>query len=260
MAWNTLILEKKDNRIAELRLNRPKSLNALNDDVFLELYQLLSELEQDKSIRVLILTGEGRAFAAGADIGFMKDKSAIEIGDLVRISLEAFRKLERMDIVSIAAVNGMALGGGCELALSCDLRIASQKAVFGLPETSLGVIPGSGGTQRLTRLVGASKAKEIILTGDQLNAEEALRIGLINQVAEPDALMDSAYKMAEKILKKGPIAVRHAKKAIGTGSQVDIDTALELEMGLFRLCFASSDQKEGMQAFFDKRSPDFKDA
>lgn len=257
MAWNTLLVDKSRAGIAEIRLNRPSSLNALNDEVFSELLALLTELERDKSVRVLILTGEGRAFAAGADISFMKDMSAIEIGDTAKTSMEALRKLERMDAVSIAAVNGFALGGGFELALSCDLRVASEKAKFGLPETGLGVIPGSGGTQRLSRLVGPSKAKEIILTCDTLTAQEALPLGIVNQVVEAEELMSSAYAMAEKILKKGPIAIRHAKRAVGVGMQTDIDTALELEMGLFRLCFASADQKEGMQAFFDKRSPNF---
>lgn len=257
MDFKHLILEK-ENSIATLRINRPDALNALNSEVLVELSQAVDLVDGDPDIHVLVLTGQGKSFVAGADIAEMKDLGPEEARAFASRGLSAFRKLEQMEKPVIAAVNGYALGGGCELAMSCDIRIASSKAKFGQPEVGLGITPGFGGTNRLSRLVGPGKAKELIYTGSVVDAKEAMRIGLVNTVAEPEELMVTAMKMAKKIAANGQLAVRYSKQAINRSLETDIDTGLEIERSLFGLCFSTEDQKEGMEAFGEKRKPEFK--
>lgn len=257
MAYNTLLVET-DGPLAIVTVNRPKAMNALNDEFFTELNQLLDELEGNGQTRVMIVTGAEKAFVAGADIVELM-KADSEGGR--RISDKGtviFRRMEKSNIVSIAAVNGFALGGGWEFAMACDIRIASEKAKMGQPEVSLGVIPGYGGTQRLARLVGPGKAKELILTGDMVGADEGLKIGLVEKVVAPDELMDEAKKMASKILSKGPVAVRIAKECINYGMETDLDDGLEYETRKFGEIFGTEDKNEGTKAFLDKRKPEFK--
>lgn len=244
--------------IATLSINRPEALNALNSKLLIELKSAIESIAADESVYVIVLTGEGRAFVAGADIAEMKDMDPEGARGFAKLGLEVFRAIELMDKPSIAAVNGFALGGGCELAMSCDIRIASSKAKFGQPEVSLGVTPGFGGTNRLARLVGPAKAKELIFTGDVIDALEAERFGLVNSVTEPEILMEKAMELAEKIASKGQLAVRYSKQAINRSFETDIDTGMEIERNLFSLCFATEDQKEGMDAFLNKRKPEFK--
>jgi enoyl-CoA hydratase len=244
--------------IATLSINRPEALNALNYKLLVELKSAVDSISADDSVHVLILTGEGRAFAAGADIAEMKDMGPDQARGLAKLGLEVFRAVELMEKPSIAAVNGFALGGGCELAMSCDIRIASSKAKFGQPEVNLGVTPGFGGTNRLARLVGPAKAKEMIFTGDVIDALEAEKLGLVNMVTEPESLMGKSMELAEKIASRGQLAVRYSKQAINRSFETDIETGMEIERNLFSLCFATEDQKEGMDAFLNKRKPEFK--
>ena len=212
----------------------------------------------DETARAVIITGEGRAFVAGADIGAQAVLD-IEGGRKWGQNGSAlFRKIEKMDIPVIAAVNGFALGGGCELALACDLITASTKAKFGQPEVGLGIIPGFSGTQRLPRRIGIAKAKELIYTGRMIKAEEAEKIGLVNQVSEPETLISDALALAAEITKNAPLAVKYAKAAVSRGMEVDIDNGIAVENELFAMCFGSEDQKEGMHAFLEKRQADFK--
>lgn len=236
-----------------LTINKPQSLNALDSEVLRELGSVVAETAADESIRVLIITGEGRAFVAGADISEMVSKDPMQGLAFGKSGAEVFRAIEQLPIPVIAAINGFALGGGCELAMACDLRIASTKAKFGQPEVGLGIIPGFSGTQRLPRLVGPAKAKELVYTGEVIRADEALRIGLVNKVVEPEALMDEALALAEKIAAQAPVAVQLAKKAIDTGLQADIDTGIAIENDLFALCFSTRDQKVRMEAFLNKK-------
>lgn len=257
MDLNNLIFEKEGN-IAVLSINRPDALNALNSKVLEELDNAIDKVKEDDDIHVLILTGKGKAFVAGADIGEMKDMDPIKGRDFAAKGLDIFRKIELMEKPVIAAVNGFALGGGCELSMCCDIRISSEKAKFGQPEVGLGITPGFGGTQRLSRLVGEGRAKELILTCDIIDSTEAYRIGLVNKVVAAEELMEAAMEMAKKISSKGQIAVRYSKTAINKGGQVDLDTGMSIEKDLFGLCFASEDQKEGMAAFLEKRKPNYK--
>ena len=208
-------------------------------------------------ISVIILTGEGKAFVAGADITEMSSMDAAEGKAFGEKGAKVFRKIELLSKPVIAAVNGYALGGGCELAMCCDIRIASAKAKFGQPEVGLGITPGFSGTQRLPRLVGMGKAKELIFTAEAINADEACRIGLVNSVAEPEELMNTAVAMAEKIAGKAPAAVKYSKESINRGMQCSMDEAINIEANLFGLCFATEDQKEGMKAFMEKRKAKF---
>lgn len=257
MEYTKLIIEKQED-ICIVKINNPQAMNALNSTVLSELDCAFSQIESDQTIKVVILTGEGRAFVAGADISQMSTMSAAEGKAFGEQGAAVFRKIEQLKVPVIAAVNGFALGGGCELAMACDIRIASAKAKFGQPEVGLGITPGFSGTQRLPRLVGMGVAKELIYTADIIGADEAYRVGLVNKVAEPEALMDQAIEMAKKIASKAPIAVRYSKEAINRGCQVDIDTAIAIEANLFGLCFASEDQKEGMSSFLNKKAPEFK--
>lgn len=250
----TNLLLETDQGIATVTLNRPKALNAINYATLEELQQLFAALEQRDDIKVIILTGgSGKAFVAGADITEMQQMSALEARSFSQFGQKVMTAIEQCSKPVIAAVNGFALGGGCELAMACDIRLAGEKAKFGQPEVNLGVIPGFAGTQRLSRLIGKGRAKELIFTGDIINAEEALRIGLVNKVVPMEELLEAAQKMAKKIASKGPVAVRLSKEAINKGLEIDLDKANAYETELFSLCFASDDQKEGMSAFLEKR-------
>jgi enoyl-CoA hydratase len=238
--------------IAVITINRPEALNALNTAVLQELSQAVSRAEEESEVYVVVLTGAGKAFVAGADIAQMKDLSAVEGMAFGAFGSSVFQQIENMSKPVIAAVNGYALGGGCELCMACDIRIAGTKAKFGQPEVGLGITPGFGGTQRLPRIVGASKAKELILTAETISAEEALRIGLVSKVVPDEELMDTALGMAAKIAANAQIAVRQSKAAINNGMQTDINTGLTYEAQAFGLCFATEDQKDAMTAFVSK--------
>lgn len=241
-----------------MRFNDPKTLNALTVDLMAEFSDLLTDLEHDEDIGVVILTGAGKAFIAGADIAYMQQLTPAQAAAYSRNTTDLYRRMEAMGKIFIAAVNGFALGGGCELTLACDLRIASRKAKFGLPEVSLGILPGGGGTQRLGRLIGNTRAKALIYTGSLISADEAERIGLVNQVTEPEALEQAAADWAGKILKNSLSGVCLAKEAINHGQDLDLTNAILLEKELFALCFSHPDQKEGMSAFLEKRIPNYK--
>jgi Enoyl-CoA hydratase/carnithine racemase len=257
MAYENVLLEKED-RVAILSINRPKALNALNNDTLLEIRSAITDIKEDAGIDLLIITGAGdKAFVAGADISFMQPLSAIEGRAFGALGQEVFRMIEAMEKPVIAAVNGFALGGGCELAMCCDFRVASTKAKFGQPEVGLGITPGFGGTQRLPRLVGSGMAKQMLYTADVIDANEALRIGLVNSVVEPEELMDFVKKIAKRIISKAQVAVRLSKAAANEGMQTDIDRGMTIEADVFGLCFATDDQKEGMSAFIEKRKPGF---
>jgi len=247
-----------ENKIALLKINRPEAMNSLNEEVLDELELAVDFLKSSEEADVLIITGEGRAFVAGADIAAMSTMSSLDGKSFGEKGNRIFRKIETLDKPVIAAVNGFALGGGCELSMACDIRIASAKAKFGQPEVGLGITPGFGGTQRLPRIVGAAKSKELIFTGEIIKADEALRIGLVSYVTEPEELMEKAYEMAGKFAKNAQLAVRFSKEAINSGIETDIETGLGIEENLFGMCFSTSDQKEGMEAFLGKRKADFK--
>lgn len=257
MELKNIILEKSEH-LAIVTINRPKALNALNSETLKDLDIVLEDLEKDNNIYCVILTGSGeKAFVAGADISEMKDLSEEEGRDFGLLGNKVFRRLEKLDKPVIAAISGFALGGGCELAMACDIRIASEKAKFAQPEAGLGITPGFGGTQRLPRLVGEGKAKELIYTCATIKADEALSIGLVNKVVPLESLMDEAKAMASLIMANAPIAVKLCKDAINRGMQVDIDKAVEIEAGDFGKCFATEDQKEGMTAFMERRVKNF---
>lgn len=243
---------------AIVTINRPKALNALNEQTLRELQCAFSGLTENDEVQVIIITGSGeKAFVAGADISAMQPLSALQARTFAKLGHEVMRYIEACPKPVIAAVNGFALGGGCELALGCDIRLAADNARFGQPEVNLGVIPGFGGTQRLARLVGKGLAMELVLTGDMIDAVEAQRIGLANKVIPQAELLDTARAMAAKIISKGPLAVQLAKEAIRNGLEMDLDKANQYEAELFGLCFATDDQKEGMQAFLEKRPAKF---
>ncbi len=257
MSYETLEIET-DGPIAVVTISRPKALNALNTTVLADLLACSSELEIDDQVRVVILTGAGdKAFVAGADITEMREMGVIEARAFSEAGGDLGRAIETSQKVWIAAVNGFALGGGTELALCCDFIYASQKAKFGQPEVKLGVIPGFGGTQRLPRRVGVAKAKEIVFSGDMLDAAEALRIGLADAVVAPDELMAYAKKKASTIAANGPVAVAEAKRAIHEGQSMTLEQAIVLEQRTFGELFATDDQKEGMTAFVEKRAAAF---
>lgn len=259
MEFNNLTFVKED-KIAIVTINRPKALNALNSETLKELDTVVDALYEDKEVLAIILTGEGKAFVAGADIAQMKDFNTMEGREFGISGNKVFTKLENIGKPVIAAVNGFALGGGCELSMACDIRIASSKAKFGQPEAGLGITPGFGGTQRLPRIVGEGMAMELIFTGKIIDAEEALRIGLVNRVVEPDKLMEESKALANTIAAQAPIAVRLSKAAISRGMQCDIDTGLAYEAEVFGQCFSTYDQKEGMTAFIEKRDKCFKNS
>ena len=258
MAYKYLLLEKEDG-IGILYINRPEAMNALNTGVLEEIIQAADEISRDDEIQVLIITGAGdKSFVAGADIKEMHGLTAVEGRKFGYIGQAAFRAIEKLEKPVIAAVNGFALGGGCELAMAADIRLASDKAKFGQPEVGLGITPGFGGTQRLPRLVGEGRAMELILTANTINVEEAYRIGLVNHIYPAENLLDEARKMARKIMSNAPLAVKYSKSAINKGLQTDIDTGMAIEADLFGICFATEDQKAGMGAFLNKEKASFK--
>ena len=248
-------LEKKD-QFAVLTISRPEALNALNDEVISQLDRVLDSIDPAE-VRCLIVTGAGqKAFVAGADIAQMSGLTKAEGEAFGKHGNDVFRKLETLPIPTIAAVNGFALGGGCELAMSCDIRLCAETAVFGQPEVGLGITPGFGGTQRMARLIGPGKAKELIYTARNIKAPEALSVGLVQAVYPAEELMEQAEKMAARIAGNAPIAVRACKKAINDGLQVDMDAAVAVEEKLFGSCFETQDQKNAMTAFVEKRKHD----
>jgi enoyl-CoA hydratase len=251
-----LVLVEREAAVAVVLLNRPQQLNALSDELMDELVSTLQELDRDEEIRAIVLGGNERAFAAGADIGELAQSSAID--------LYYERRVERWDAIRglwtplVAAVSGFCLGGGCELALSCDLIVASETAQFGQPETGLGIIPGAGGTQRLTRAAGKALAMDVILSGRRLSAREALAAGLVARVVAKEAWLDEAKRVARDIAEKGPVATRLAKESVDRAYETTLAAGLEAERRALYLSFASEDAKEGLTAFTEKRKPEFK--
>lgn len=252
------IIIQKNNHIATVTINEPDKLNALNTQILSELDSAFDLLAADTDVRVIIITGADRSFVAGANIQEMAGMNYEEAKVFGAKGAAIFRKIETCPQPVIAAVNGFALGGGCELALACDIRIASEKAKFGQPEVGLGITPGFSGTQRLARLIGFAKAKELIFTGKVIMAAEALEIGLVNQVVAPELLMDEVKLMAEAIARQAPIAVQKSKEAINNGWDLPIDEGIDLEVELFARCFETEDQKNGMKAFLKKEKTEFK--
>ena len=254
MELKNVLLEKEEH-LAIVTINRPKALNALNSETLKDLDTVLEDLENDSNIYAVILTGAGeKSFVAGADIAEMRDLNEEQGKEFGMLGDKVFRRLEKLDKPVIAAISGFALGGGCELSMACDIRIASERARFAQPESGLGITPGFGGTQRLPRIVGLGKAKEMIYTGAMVKADEALRIGLVNKVVPLENLMDEARAMANAIIVNAPVAVKLCKDAIDRGMQVDIDRAIEIEAEDFGKCFSTEDQTEGMTAFLEKRA------
>jgi enoyl-CoA hydratase len=257
MGYENLLYEVKE-QIARITVNRPMVLNALNRKTVEELGQCLDAARQDDSVRVVILTGAGeKAFVAGADINELAKRTPVDGPDFARFGQEVLHRLETMGKPSIAAINGFALGGGCELALACTMRIASKNAKLGQPEVKLGILPGYGGTQRLPRLCGKGVAHEMILTGEMITAEEALRVGLVNRVVEQAELLSTAEAIAKKIVANAPLAVKYAMEAVEHGMEMPQEEGLYLEAALFGLCCATDDMHEGTRAFLEKRPAKF---
>jgi enoyl-CoA hydratase len=258
VTYQTLLYQKKDG-IGTVTLNRPDKLNALNSTVYKELYDVFVSIEDDPEVRVVILTGSGdRAFAAGSDVAEMQNMNTLEIQKFMATIRKASDQIYNLTKPTIAVIHGYTLGGGCELAMCCDLRICSEKAKFGQPEINLGLIPGAGGTQRLSRLIGAAKAKEMIFLGDNIDAATALNLGLVNKVVSVDKLMEESIALAAKLAGKSGPVLAMAKSAINNGLDTDLDTGLEIETKCDALCFATYDRKEGMDAFLEKRKAVFK--
>lgn len=254
---NTIRYEITENKIAVVTISRPEALNALNTQVIEELEQTVDMIEKNSDLSAMILTGEGRSFVAGADIGEQYPLDLSRGRKWGQRGSAVMRRIEKLAIPTIAAVNGFALGGGCEIAMACDIILASEKAKFGQPEVGLGITPGFSGTQRLPRRVGAAMAKELIFSGKMISAGEAERIGLANHVYPADELMDKAMEMAEAFAKNAQIAVRYSKACIDRGMETGIDEGIAMENELFAMCFATQDQKEGMKAFLEKRPASF---
>ena len=253
------LLYSKEEGIGIVTVNRPDSLNALSNGVYSELRDIFQEIEDDPDVRVVIITGSGeKAFIAGADIADMKPRDTVQIRSFSATGRSAADRIYSLSKPVIAAVKGFALGGGLELAMCCDLIIAAENARFGQPEINLAIIPGGGGTQRLPRIVGMTRAKGLIYTGDMIDANTALAWGLVNKVVPTDSLMAEAKELARKLLSKSSIALERAKKAITTGANMDLASGVDFEEQCFSLCFGTEDQKEGMGAFLEKRKPQFK--
>ena len=255
--YRNLIFENREG-IGILTINRPNVLNALNRETMTELKDMVEKIAADPEVAVVVVTGSGeKSFVAGADISEMRGMTPLAGREWGKYSQAVFNAIENLPQPVIAAVNGYALGGGCELAMCCDFRIASEKAKFGQPEVLLGVIPGFAGTQRLPRLIGKGRAKELLFTGDQIDAAEAYRLGLVNKVVAPDQLLPAALEQARKIMSRGPVAVKLCKAAVNEGLDMDIESGQAYEAEAFGLCFATADQKEGMSAFIEKRKAAF---
>lgn len=258
MEYENILLEKKET-VALITFNRPKVLNALNSNLLAEFGHALDSLAADSVVKVLVLTGAGeKAFVAGADINEVGALDVLSAKRFARSGQQIISKLQALPFPVIAAVNGFALGGGCEIAMACDFIHASENAKFGLPEITLGVIPGFGGTQRFSRLVGRNLAKEMIFTGGMIKAEQAMQIGLVNKVFPAEELMTAVMQTAQKIAGFGRVALRSGKEAINKGLDVDLNTGCEIEADAFAICYASEDAKEGTSAFLEKRKPNFK--
>jgi len=258
MAYNNIIVEKKG-KIGIIKINRPKVLNALNIETIKEITQSVGDLEQDQKLQVAIITGEGdKAFIAGADIATMAKMTPLEAKEFSELGHNMLKKIENSRLIFIAAVNGYALGGGCETFMACDIVFAGKSAKIGQPEINLGVHPGFGGTQRLPRLVGRMKAKEILLTGRNLSADEAQSVGLVNKVFEDEKLTEEVEKLANQIAGKSSIQTSFIKELVNKGMDIDLNNANALEISYFSSSFSTYDQKEGMKAFLEKRKPTFK--
>lgn len=256
--YETLKVEREEN-ILWIILNRPHRLNAFNDVLMGELAEVIDTAERDSSIRCVVITGEGdRAFSAGADVTAFPKATPVTAEEFSRLGQKVFGKIEEMSKPVIAAINGFALGGGLELALACDFRIAAEHAELGSPEINLGLIPGWGGTQRLVRIVGLAKAKEMVMLGTRIKAEDALKIGLVHKVVHYDKLKDEVRELAKKLSEGPPVALKYAKFAINYGSQAPLETGLRLESGLMSLTFSTEDLKEGVEAFMSRRKAEFK--
>ncbi len=259
MAFENILLDQIEAGLYLLTINRPESYNALNGPTIRDIDSAITLIGTDPQARALIITGAGdKAFVAGADIKAMQSFNGVDAQRFSDQGLRTIRRLELLDIPVIGAINGFCLGGGCELAMSCDWMIAADTAQFGQPEVNLGVTPGLGGSQRLTRLVGRARAMEMVITGNTINAEQALSWGLINHIYPADQLMNEALKLGRNIARKGPLAVKYSKQLIQRGQDLDLDNACAMESQLFGLSFSTSDQKEGMQAFIEKRKAVFK--
>lgn len=259
MDYNNLQIQT-DERITVIKISRPETLNALNGEVIAELHKCFLEINTKGETDCVILTGSGRAFVAGADISAMANMKGEEGRDWTKDGMDLMNYIEGLKLPVIAAINGYALGGGCELALACDIRIASEKAKFAQPETGLGIIPGYGGTQRLSRLVGKGMAKYMIFTGEIIGGEDALKIGLVEKVVKHEELMEIAMKLARMIVVKAPIATRMAKRAINASENTDLIAGIDYELEAYDIAFHSEDRIEGMQAFLEKRKPIFKNS
>jgi enoyl-CoA hydratase len=257
MTYTNITLEKQ-NGVATITMNRPQVLNALDKETLEELTSAVQELERDPSVHVAILTGKDKAFIAGADIKQMQTMNPLQAHSFATLGHTLLKHIEQSRLPYIAAVNGYALGGGCEVMMACDIVIASSTAKIGQPEINLGIHPGFGGTQRLPRLVGIQKAKELLLTGDAIDAAEALRIGLVTKVVDPEHLKEETEKLAQKIAAKSTVQTRVIKAMVNTGVNIDLPSACALEITSFSASFATEDQKEGMTAFLEKKKPQFK--
>lgn len=253
-----LVLVKKDGVVTWVTINRPKALNAFNTEVLRCLREVVAQIRKDNGTKVVIITGAGeKAFVAGADITEVQKFSPLDAKEFSELAQGTLDDIANLPQPVIAAINGFALGGGCELALACDLRIAADTAKLGLPEVAIGVFPGAGGTQRLSRLIGSARAKHLIFTGEAISAAESEHIGLVNKVVPRDDLVNEVMALATRISAQGPLAVRLAKEAINRGAGMELGEAQALEAGLFALVFSSPEQKEGMSAFIEKRKPSF---
>jgi len=259
MDYHTILYEKKGD-IGTITLNRPKSMNALNSQLLRELDDVLTNIDRDDEVKVVTLTGSEKYFAAGADITEIANiNTPVDAHRFLKEAQAVFNKIEDLEKPVIAVISGLALGGGCELILACDLRIAADNATFGQPEIKIGVIPGAGGTQRLPRIIGVTKAKELLYTGDFIDAQEAYRIGLVNKVVPLASLMEEAMKMAMKIARQPGFALKVTKFAVNGGLNMDIKSAMAYEARCFEILFSTEDQREGIKAFVEKRKPVFKD-
>jgi len=255
--YKTLKYEVKEG-IAYVTVNVPETLNAISPQVLDDLQAAFTQVSDDPQVKIAILTGEGKAFVAGADISQMSQMTGMECHDMIKKGAGIMNSIENLEKPVIAAVNGFALGGGCELSMACDIRIASEKARFGQPEVNLGIIPGFGGSQRLPKLVGRGMAKYLIMTAEQIKADEALRLGLVEKVVAPEELMPTCEAIAKTIMSKAPIAIKAAKSVINSGVALDVPTGSVLETEAFITTFCSEDRVEGMQAFLEKREAEFK--
>lgn len=257
MAYKNIIIEITD-KIAILKVNRPEVLNAVNTETILEIESAMKEFNENKDVRVIIITGEGKSFVSGSDILRLAQMDSLQAREYSQIGQRVLAFIENMEKPVIAAVNGYALGSGCEIAMACDIRIASEKAKFGQPEVKLGLIPGHAGTQRLARLVGIGRAKELIFTGDLIDAQESYRIGLVNKVVSAETLIEEAKNMAKKIIENaGSNAVKIAKTVLNRGIDANLQTANSYETEAFSILFSTEEAKEGMKAFLEKRKPNW---